>query len=101
MKVNGSWRFVQRADDGGEHAFRGTYLEVSAPHKIVRTFEYEPMAGHILTETMLLESVSDTTTKLTATSKYENLADLESMVSAGMESGQRESFERLESLVQK
>src|SRR5580704_3542797 len=59
LNVGGSWRIIQTEQDGKEHAFRGVYKEIDQPHKLVRTFEYEPMAGHILTETMTLEPRSD------------------------------------------
>ena len=99
VKVGGAWRCVSTAPDGKVHAFRGEYKEIDEPHKLVRSFEYEPMAGHILTETMSLEALPDGTTKVTATAHYDNLGDLEGMVSMGMEEGQRESFDRLATLV--
>jgi uncharacterized protein YndB with AHSA1/START domain len=100
VRVDGVWRIIQRADDGPEHAFRGKYVEVSPHYKIVRTFEYEPEVGHIHAETMQIEPLSNTSSKLIATARYENLTDLEGMVGAGMESGEREGFERLALLVQ-
>ncbi|MGF7228726.1 MAG: SRPBCC domain-containing protein [Candidatus Saccharibacteria bacterium] len=99
VQVGGGWRYIQHAPDGSVHAFRGEYKEVDKPHKIVRTFEYEPMAGHILVETMTLEAMPDNTTKMTSTAHYANLEDLEGMVSMGMEGGQRESYERMAALV--
>ena len=47
----GSWRFVMRDSDGSETAFRGTYREVTAPERIVQTFEWEGMPGHVSVET--------------------------------------------------
>src|SRR5476651_981421 len=51
FKVGGAWRFVSQGQDGKEHAFRGEFKEIEEPKKIVRTFEYEPFAGHVMTET--------------------------------------------------
>ena len=97
--VGGNWRIIQSDAEGKEYAFRGQFKEIDEPNKLVRTFEYEPMAGHILTETMTLEPMNDGTTKMTATAHYDNIGDLEGMVNMGMEKGQRESFERLATLV--
>ena len=100
VKVGGAWRIVQTDLDGKEHAFRGTFKEIDEPKKIVRTFEYEPMAGHVLLETVTFEELPAGTTKQTATAHYENIDDLNGMVSMGMEHGQRQGMERLAQLVE-
>lgn len=100
LSVGGAWRYIQHAPDGSVHPFSGVYREVDEPHKIVRTFEYEPIPGHVLVETLLLDDLGDGTTKLTTIAKYENIGDLEGMVSMGMEGGQRESMDRLATLVE-
>src|SRR5712691_738154 len=51
VRPGGKWRFINRPPDGAEHAFRGEYREIIPPERIVQTFEYEPMAGHISVET--------------------------------------------------
>jgi len=51
VRAGGSWRFVARDADGSETAFRGTYREVTAPERIVQTFEWEGMPGHVSVET--------------------------------------------------
>jgi uncharacterized protein YndB with AHSA1/START domain len=99
-RPGGRWRFVQTEPSGEEYAFNGVYQEIDEPHKIVNTFEYEPMAGHILVETITFEPQPDGTTLLTAVAKYANLEDLEGMVASGMERGAVESQERLASLAE-
>ncbi len=100
FRVGGTWRFIQTDETGKDYAFNGVYKEINAPGKISDTFEYEPIPGHILLETVTFEAQPDGTTLLTATAKYDNLEDLEGMVSSGMESGQRESMDRLARLVE-
>ena len=100
LKVGGNWRFIQTDLDGKEHAFRGTFKEIDEPSKIVRTFEYEPMAGHVLVETVSFEEQPDGRTKQTTTAHYENIEDLNGMVQMGMEKGQTEGLERLAQLVE-
>ena len=51
VRPGGSWRFIARNADGSESAFRGTYREITPPERIVQTFEWEPMPGHVSVET--------------------------------------------------
>jgi uncharacterized protein YndB with AHSA1/START domain len=99
VRVGGTWRFVHTGDDGQTAGFHGEYKELDPPHKIVDTFEYEGMPGHVLVETTTFEPLPDGTTKLTTVSKYDNLQDLEGMISTGMEAGLTESQDRLEKLL--
>lgn len=99
LRVGGAWRYIQTDADGTQYAFRGEYKEIDEPHKIVRTFEYEPMPGHVLVETVTFDPQTDGKTKMTAMAHYDTIDDLEGMVSMGMESGQRESYDRLVKLV--
>ena len=100
VKVGGAWRFVSQGQDGKEHAFRGEFKELDKPRKIVRTFEYEPYAGNIMVETVLLEPAEDGKTKQTTLSKYENIQQLEGMVGMGMEEGAEAGLDRLARLVE-
>jgi uncharacterized protein YndB with AHSA1/START domain len=100
FRVGGIWRFIHIDPEGKEYAFNGIYKEIDEPNKIVDTFEYEPMPGHGLVETITFEEQPDGKTKLTVSSRYDSLDDLEGMVSMGMEKGQTESMERLSELVE-
>jgi uncharacterized protein YndB with AHSA1/START domain len=98
-KAGGSWRFVQRdPDDGSVHSFRGVYHEVMAPERLIYTFEYEPMPGHVLLETILLEDLGGRTL-VRDMAVFQTIEDRDGMVDAGMETGARESMERLEKLL--
>ena len=35
------YRFVHHAPDGQQFAFRGAYLEIDCPHRLVKSFVYE------------------------------------------------------------
>jgi uncharacterized protein YndB with AHSA1/START domain len=100
LKVGGVWRFVSVGEDGKEHAFNGVFKELDEPKKIVRTFEYEPWAGHVMTESVMFEPMPDGTTKQTTISKYENIDDLQGMVGSGMERGATVGLDRLAQLVE-
>ena len=96
LKVGGVWRFVS----GGENAFNGTFKELDEPNRIVRTFEYEPWAGHVMTESVTFEALPDGKTKQITVSKYDNIGDLEGMVGSGMEQGATIGLDRLAKLVE-
>jgi uncharacterized protein YndB with AHSA1/START domain len=94
-RVGGKWRFLNIDEEGRTHAFRGEFKELVPNSKIVRTFEYEPMAGHVSLETMTFEE-SDGETRATVLVRFENQEDRDGMYNAGMEWGSNQSFERLE-----
>lgn len=96
LREGGVWRFVQMDPDGNEHAFNGVFKEVSAPERLAYTFEYEPLAGRISTDTIILEELPDGKTKITSRTTFDALEDLEGMLQSGMEDGAVESWDRLE-----
>jgi uncharacterized protein YndB with AHSA1/START domain len=98
VRVGGAWRFV--SGDNGEHGFRGEFKEVDKPHKLVRTFEYEPYPGHIQVESVTFEPQPDGKTLVRTVSKFENMGDLEGMVNSGMETGAVAGMERIAKVVE-
>lgn len=97
-QMGGIWRFVQRDADGNEYAFHGVYHEVASPERLVQTFEFEGMPGHVLLETMTLEEVEGRT-KLTARSVFQTVEDRDGMLQSDMEEGAAESWDRLAELL--
>lgn len=101
LKVGGVWRFVSKGQgDGQEYAFNGEFKELNEPKKIVRTFEYEPFPGHVMTETVTFEALPDGKTRQLTVSKYSSLEDLEGMVATGMERGATAGLDRLAKVVE-
>jgi uncharacterized protein YndB with AHSA1/START domain len=98
VRPGGRWRFVQRDAKGNEYGFHGEYREVVAPKRLVGTFEYEGMPGHVLVETAIFEEIGGKT-KLAQSSLFENVEDLEAMLASGMEEGAAETMERFTELV--
>jgi uncharacterized protein YndB with AHSA1/START domain len=98
VKVGGEWRYVQKDENGDEYGFRGEYREVVAPEKLTYTFEFEPMAGHIIVETVEFIDQGDKTL-MVDTSIYASIEDLEGMLQTGMEGGANESMDRLEEVL--
>ncbi len=96
----GSWRFVQRDAGGHEFAFHGVYHEIRRPERMVETFEYEGVPGHVCLNITTLEDIGGKT-RLTVHSIFESVEDRDGMVAEGMEQGLDEGYNRLEQLVTK
>jgi uncharacterized protein YndB with AHSA1/START domain len=98
VRAGGSWRFVARESDGSESAFRGTYREVTAPERIVQTFEWEGMPGHVSVETAEFEDLGDRT-RVVTTSTFHTTEERDGMLGSGMEGGMNETYQRLDELL--
>jgi uncharacterized protein YndB with AHSA1/START domain len=99
VKTGGLWRYVQRGADGNEFGFHGVYHSITAPERVVDTFEFEGMPGHVLMETSMFEALPDGKTKLTVSSVFQSVADRDGMLQSGMEYGTNESYERFDELL--
>lgn len=102
-KNGGKYRYIHRDKNGHEFAFHGVYHEITAPERIIDTFEYEglPEKGHVILETAKFEALPGERTKLISQAVYQSVADRDGMLQADMERGVRESYERLEELLAK
>lgn len=100
VEAGGAWRFIVRNEDGSESGFRGTYREVSGPERIVQTFEWEGMPGHVIVETATFEDLGEST-RVTTNSLFHTTEERDGMVASGMEGGLTESHDRLEELLAK
>lgn len=98
VEPGGAWRFAVRNSDGSEIGFRGTYREVAPPERIVQTFEWEGMPGHVSVETATFEDLGDRT-KVTTTSIFHTTEERDGMLGSGMESGMNETYARLDDLL--
>ena len=99
VKVGGVWRFIHRDGKGKEFAFNGVFKEIDSPKRLVYTFEFEGMPGHVILETLTFEERNGKTT-LTARALFQNIEDRDGMLNSGMESGAAESWDRLAELLE-
>src|ERR1051326_283537 len=95
FRVGGNYRYVHKSPDGSEYGFRGEYREIVPPEKVVQTFEFEMMPGHISVETLTLEELNGIT-QLTVNSVYDTVDDRDGIIASGMEAGVKDSYDRLE-----
>jgi uncharacterized protein YndB with AHSA1/START domain len=100
VERGGHWRFVEHSPDG-THGFEGRFSEVSPPERLVQTFEWDGMPGHVALETATLEDLGDGRTRLVNTSIFMTAEDRDGMMQSGMEGGLNESYAALDRLLAK
>jgi len=93
----GSYRYICQ-HDGVDHAFRGTFPEVSG-NKIVQTFTYEGMPEAIALETMTFEDLGDGRTRLHGFSLCDSFEGRDGMLSSGMDTGVHEGYAKLDAML--
>jgi uncharacterized protein YndB with AHSA1/START domain len=97
VRVGGRWRWVAHSTDG-DAPFKGEYLEVVPPQRVVRTeiFDVEPFNDPAMAaiETMTLEDLGGRT-KLVSRSKFPSPEVLAQALSTGMIGGALEAYDRL------
>lgn len=99
VRLGGVWRFVQRGQDGKEYAFNGVYREIVPPERLVQTFEFEGMPGHVLFQTATFEGHGGKT-KLTITALFQSVEDRDGMLKTGMKEGATETLDRFAELLE-
>ncbi|SDP32078.1 Uncharacterized conserved protein YndB, AHSA1/START domain [Actinopolyspora xinjiangensis] len=99
VTAGGIWRYTSRDENGVEYRFHGVYHEITPPHRIVATFEFEGMPGHVSLETVTLWENGADRTRYVGTSVFQSVADRDGMVQAGMEEGAREGMTRLAEVI--
>ena len=104
VRPGGEWRYVVRGPDGpngpdGDNAFRGEYREVTPPARLVYTFEWEGLPGHVGLVTNVFEEL-DGKTKMTETSLFPSVEDRDGMLQNGMEAGANESMDQLDEVLE-
>jgi uncharacterized protein YndB with AHSA1/START domain len=98
-RPGGSWRYVSKEQDGTEYGFHGVFHDLVPGERIVQTFEFEGMPGHVLLETLVLTDQGDGTTKLRSSSVFQSVEDRDGMLASGMESGMNDSLAQLDKVL--
>jgi uncharacterized protein YndB with AHSA1/START domain len=94
----GHWRFVEHSPEG-QHGFEGRYREVTPIERIVQTFEWDGMPGHVAVETMELHDLGDGRTKLVNVSLFHTSEERDGMLHSGMEGGLNQSYRALDEVL--
>jgi len=100
VERGGHWRFVEHGPEG-VNGFEGRFREVTPPSRVVQTFEWDGMPGHVIVETATLEDMGDGRTRLVNTSLFHTAEERDGFLQSGMEGGMNESYEALDRVLAK
>lgn len=99
----GTWRFININSEGKEFPFHGVFHEVTAPERIVMTFEFDGAGKRNASlqsiELKQQDSGGKKTTLLVATEVFLSVEDRDTMLSNGMEKGARQSYLNLDAVL--
>ena len=100
VRPGGTWRFINHAPGSQDYPFKGEYLEVVPPERVVQTFifDVEGFNDQGAVETMTLEDLGDRT-KMTVRSRYPSEEVLNGALSTGMSEGVVETYDRFAQLL--
>jgi uncharacterized protein YndB with AHSA1/START domain len=99
VRLGGIWRFIQRDSDGNEYIFNGMYHEIVPPKRLVYTFEFEGLPGHVTVETVTFEEQHRDKTKLTSKSSFQTVEDRDIMLNLRVGGGVAARMDRLAELL--
>ena len=98
VRPGGQWQYITRTSGGEVVDFHGTYREVVAPEKLVYSFLLGDMPeGDGFVEITLVEQ--DGVTELRDRGVFNSKEERDAIIATGMESGARETYERLSQLI--
>jgi uncharacterized protein YndB with AHSA1/START domain len=96
VRPGGRWRFINHSPGGDDAPFKGEYLEVVPPERLVQTFifDVEPFNEMAAIETFILEDLGARTRTINR-SIFPSLEALEGALATGMIEGAIASWDRL------
>lgn len=97
-RTGGSYRYLHvRGQD--EFGFHGSFHEVRPNEVIVQTFTFEGDPDGVALERIVFTDLGNARTRLTSTSLVDSFAARDAFVASGMDTGVKESYERLDELL--
>ncbi|MGO9308138.1 MAG: SRPBCC family protein [Spirochaetia bacterium] len=100
VERGGHWRFVEHTSEGPQ-GFEGRFREVSPPERLVQTFEWDGMPGHVIVQTATFEDLGDGRTRVVTLVLAHTAEERDGMLRSGMESGLNQSYAALDGLLEK
>ena len=95
-RTGGSWSYVVVGRDG-QWPFHGSFHEVTAPSRIVQTFEYDDQPGKPNLDVLDFVDLPDGRSRIDGLSVFLSVEDRDLMLD--VDSGRDEDFDRLEALL--
>ena len=96
----GHWRYVEHSPKG-VNGFEGRYREIKPQERLVQTFEWDGLPGHVAIDTAVFEDLSDNRTRVVNTSLFHTKEERDGMLKSGMEDGLNENYAALDRLLAK
>ncbi len=95
LRRGGHWRFVVYEGKAAQ-GFEGRFREVTPEDRIVQSFEWDGMPGHVCIETVTFEDLGDRRTRLVTESLFHTAEECAVAAQSGMEEGVNDSYEALD-----
>jgi uncharacterized protein YndB with AHSA1/START domain len=95
VRRGGHWRFVEHGAKGAD-GFEGRYREVTPPERLVYSFEWDGMPGHVAIQTMTLEDLGEGRTRLVTVLLLHTTGERDGMLHSGMEGGVNQSYDAMD-----
>ncbi|MFJ1762970.1 SRPBCC family protein [Amycolatopsis sp. NPDC088138] len=100
VRSGGSYRYAHRAERG-EFFFRGVFHSVENDTRIVQTFEFEGLPGEVSLDTTTFTGLGDGRTRMQTRSVFPSVEARDTALANNMSRGITESYERLDTLLEK
>lgn len=100
VRVGGTYRFVGKSRDGSLVPFKGEYIEIDPPSRVVFTeiFDVDMARDHPSTVTTTFTEVNGKTT-MQLVARYDSKATRDIVLSSGMEHGAASSYDEIERML--
>ena len=101
VRVVGRWRWINHTTGGEDVPFKGEYLEVVPPERLVYTeiWDVPGFDDRPAINTMVLEEVAGGRTRMTASSRFPSVEDLQGALATGMIGGALQTYDRLAEVI--
>jgi uncharacterized protein YndB with AHSA1/START domain len=97
-RTGGCWSYVVVGSDR-EWAFHGSFHEVTAPSRIVQTWEYDDEPGHPTLEVFTFVDLPEGRSRIDGLTVFLSVEDRDANLEGGFDSGRNDDFERLDRLL--
>lgn len=98
VRRGGRWRFVEHGPEGID-GFEGRFREVTPQQRIVQTFEWDGMPGHVAVTTTSFKDLGGKRTRVVTNVLFHTKEERDGMLRSGMERGLQESYAALEGVL--
>ncbi len=94
----GHWRFVEHGPQGAQ-GFEGRFREVTPETRLVHSFEWDGMPGHVAIKTIEFEELGPGRTRVVTTLTLHTSEERDGFLHSGMETGMNKSYAELDRLL--